>query len=49
MTTIQELIDLLLSVEDKSQTAVIWLGDRYHEIGEVTSDGEGVYLAPEDN
>ncbi len=48
MKTIQNLIDELSQVEDKSQTVGIFCGGRYHEIGEITSDDEGVYLEPEE-
>lgn len=48
MTTIQDLIDILSQVEDKTQSIGIYCGGRYSEIGEVTSDEEGVYLEPEE-
>lgn len=48
MTTIQQLIDILHQAEDKSQTVVIYCEGKYQEIGEVTSDCEGVYLEPEE-
>lgn len=50
MTTIQQLIDILLAVEDKSKTVGIYckgFENHYYEIGEVTEDCEGVYLEPE--
>ena len=48
MTTIQDLLDILNSVEDKTQSIGIFCGGRYSEIGEVTSDGEGYYLEAEE-
>jgi hypothetical protein len=48
MKTVQQIIDELLMVEDKSQSCGIFCGGRYSDIGEVTSDDEGVYLEPEE-
>lgn len=48
MTTIQQLIDALSQVEDKSQEIGIWCGGRYHAIANVTQDEEGVYIEPEE-
>jgi hypothetical protein len=48
MTTIQQLIDELIQVEDKSQEIGIWCGGRFLSIAGVGQDEECVYLEPEE-
>lgn len=48
MKTVQQALDELSQVEDKAQTLGIFCGGRYHEIGDITQDDEGVYVEPEE-
>jgi len=48
ISTIQNLIDALSQVEDKSQEIGIWCGGRFLPIGNIGQDEECVYLEPEE-
>ena len=42
--TVQELIDELMKVEDKSKEVVYWIYGYYHEIYKVKEDEKGTVL-----
>lgn len=42
--TVQELIDELLKVEDKSKEVVYWIYGYYHGVYKVEEDEEGTIL-----
>lgn len=48
MTTVQQLIDELMTIEDKSQEAGIWCGGRFMPIKGIGQDDECVYVEPEE-
>ena len=48
MTTVQDLIDQLMLIEDKGQEAGIWCNGRFTPIAKVGQDDECVYLEPEE-
>lgn len=42
--TVQELIDELMKVEDKSKEVVYWIYGYYHGVDKVKEDEEGTIL-----
>ena len=42
--TVQELIDELMKVEDKSKEVVYWIHGYYHGVDKVEEDEEGTVL-----